>query len=73
MAEAQTAAGAKVGKAAKGAKENRKSGSDIDMSASPTLPEGYRPRLKQLYLDTVRGAMVEQFGYKNALAGAATR
>jgi large subunit ribosomal protein L5 len=64
MAEAQAAAGAKGGKAAK----ERKAGSDIDMSASPALPDGYRPRLKQLYLDSVRAAMVEQFGYKNALA-----
>ena len=66
MAEAQAAAGAK-GKA-KGAKENRKSGSDINMEASPAAPAGYVPRMKQFYADSVRQAMIEQFGYKNALA-----
>ncbi len=64
MAEAQATGGKK---AAKG-KENRKSGSDINMEASPALPAGYVPRMKQIYRDTIRQAMVEQFGYKNQLA-----
>lgn len=64
MAEAQ-ATGAKK---AKGAKENRKAGSDINMEASPALPAGYAPRMKTFYAETVRPAMVEQFGYKNAMA-----
>ena len=66
MAEAQAAAGAKA--KAKGAKENRKSGSDINMEASPAAPAGYVPRMKQVYADTVRQAMIEQFGYKNPMA-----
>lgn len=64
MAEAQAAGGKK---AAKG-KENRKAGADINMEASPALPAGYVPRMKQVYRDTIRQAMVEQFGYKNQLA-----
>ena len=68
MAEAQVASGTK-GKAAKGAEKSRKSsGSEINMAASPELPSGYVPRMKQLYRDSIRQAMVEQFGYKNALA-----
>lgn len=67
MAEAQAASGAK-GKAAKGAKENRKVSSEINMEASPALPAGYVPRLKQVYAETVRPKLIEEFGYKNALA-----
>ena len=65
MAEAQAASG---GKAAKGAKENRKVSSEINMDASPAMPAGYVPRLKQIYADTVRQKMIEEFGYKNVLA-----
>ena len=69
MAEAQVASGAKGGKAAKGAEKSRKpSGSEINMAVSPELPSGYVPRMKQLYRDSIRQAMIEQFGYKNALA-----
>ena len=64
MAEAQAAGGKK---AAKG-KENRKSGSDINMEASPALPAGYVPRMKQVYRDQIRQSMTEQFGYKNQMA-----
>lgn len=64
MAEAQAAGGKK---AAKG-KENRKAGSDINMEASPAIPAGYVPRMKQVYRDTIRQAMVEQFGYTNQFA-----
>ena len=66
MAEAQAAAGTKA--KSKGAKEIRKSGSDINMEASPGVPAGYQPRMKLIYAETVRPAMIEQFGYKNALA-----
>ncbi|RYC34079.1 50S ribosomal protein L5 [Lichenibacterium minor] len=38
------------------------------MEASPALPAGYVPRMKQIYRDTIRQAMVEQFGYTNQLA-----
>ena len=38
------------------------------MEASPAAPQGYVPRLKQIYADTVRPKMIEEFGYKNALA-----
>ena len=68
MAEAQAAAGAKGGKAAKGAKENRKVASEINMEASPSAPAGYVPRLKGIYVETIRAKMIEEFGYKNALA-----
>ena len=64
MAEAQAAGGKK---AVKG-RENRKAGSDINMEASPALPAGYVPRMKQAYRDTIRQAMIEQFGYTNQLA-----
>ena len=68
MAEAQAASGAKGGKPAKAGKENRKVSSEINMDASPAAPAGYVPRLKQVYADTVRPKMIEEFGYKNALA-----
>ncbi len=64
MAEAQATGGKKAAKV----KENRKAGSDINMEASPVLPAGYVPRMKQIYRDTIRQAMVEQFGYANQLA-----
>eukprot|EP01037_Dinobryon_pediforme_P032358 gene32358-37265_t len=31
------------------------------------MPEGYLPRMKVLYNETIRQQMIEQFGYKNAL------
>lgn len=68
MAEAQAGSSAKGGKAAKGAKESRKVSSEINMDTSPAAPAGYVPRLKQVYADTVRQKMIEEFGYKNALA-----
>lgn len=68
MAEAQAGSSAKGGKAAKGAKETRKVSSEINMDTSPAAPAGYVPRLKQVYADTVRQKMIEEFGYKNALA-----
>ena len=68
MAEPQAAAGAKGAKASKGAKDGRKASSEINLEASPAVPAGYVPRMKQLYRDTVRQKMVDEFGYKNALA-----
>ena len=64
MAEAQVAGGKKAAKV----KEGRKAGSDINMEASPAVPAGYVPRLKQMYRDSISQAMIEQFGYKNKLA-----
>ena len=66
MAETQ-AQGAKAGKGAGKAPRNKAS-SEVDMSASPAVPQGYVPRLKALYDETIRGKMIEEFGYKNALA-----
>lgn len=31
------------------------------------MPKGYTPRMKKLYEDKIRTAMIEQFGYKNAM------
>ena len=67
MAEAQTAqlkAGKKDAKAGKG----RPAATEVDMSASPEVPAGYVPRMKAMYLESVRPKMVEEFGYKNALS-----
>lgn len=65
MAETQTQA--KGGKGA--AKAPRvKVGTEIDTSASPPVPKDYVPRLKALYTETIRQKLVEEFGYKNALA-----
>ena len=64
MAEAQTGQGGK--KAEKG--QRRAVATEVDMSASPPIPAGYVPRLKQVYLDEVRPKLIEQFGYKNALS-----
>ena len=67
MAETQTPA-AKGGKAsAKGASRG-KPVNELDMSASPAVPADYVPRLKQVYNDTIRAKLIEEFGYKNALA-----
>lgn len=66
MAETQ-AQGAKASKGAGKAPRNKAS-SEVDMSASPATPQGYVPRLKALYDETIRGKMIEEFGYKNALA-----
>ena len=78
MAEAQAASGAKGGKSAKGGdsgkaakaaeKSRKSSGSEINMEASPAIPKGYVPRLKQIYAETVRPKLIEEFGYKNAMA-----
>jgi large subunit ribosomal protein L5 len=63
MAEAQTAASGKGGKIPRG----KPAMGGLDMSASPAVPKDYVPRLKALYTETIRQAMIEQFGYKNAL------
>ena len=70
MAEAQAAnsGNAKSGKASADKKGSRQKGSDLDMSASPAIPHDYVPRMKTLYLDTIRPKMVEEFKYGNALA-----
>ena len=65
MAETQTQA--KPGKGA-GKAQRSKVSAEVDMSASPAVPQGYVPRLKAIYDETIRGKMIEEFGYKNALA-----
>ena len=64
MAETQTQA--KPGKGA-GKAQRPKPSAEVDMSASPAVPQGYVPRLKAIYDETIRGKMIEEFGYKNAL------
>ena len=74
MAEAQTAQAPKAAKGGKGGAEKAEKGrrnaaaGEIDMSPSPEVPAGYVPRLKQLYGDEIRAKLIEEFGYKNALA-----
>ena len=63
MAETQAQGGKGAGKAPR-----NKAASEVDMSASPAVPQGYVPRLKAMYDETIRGKMIEEFGYKNALA-----
>ncbi len=36
-------------------------------SEASAMPKGYTPRMKKLYEDKIRTAMIEQFGYKNAM------
>ncbi len=67
MAETQTQA-PKGGKAAPKGGPRGKPVNELDMSASPAVPKDYVPRLKQLYAETIRGKLIEEFGYKNALA-----
>lgn len=74
MAEAQTAKGgnqaAKGGKAPaeKKGKEGRPKTSEVDTSASPPVPADYVPRMKALYMETVRQKLIEEFKYENAFA-----
>lgn len=70
MAEDKKAkADPKGGKAAPAGKEKVARGSvAIENTAEASaMPEGYTPRMKQLYMDKIRAAMIEQFGYKNAM------
>jgi large subunit ribosomal protein L5 len=65
MAEAQAktkSAAPAPGKVARG------SVGQFDTSAASAPPKGYAPRLKKLYEDEIRQKLVEEFGYKNALA-----
>jgi large subunit ribosomal protein L5 len=68
MAEAQTAKRANSAPASAGGKIARGSVGQFNTDASPALPSGYVPRLKQLYMEEIRAKLVEEFGYKNALA-----
>ncbi len=36
-------------------------------SEASAMPQGYTPRMKKLYEDKIRTAMIEQFGYKNVM------
>ena len=63
MAEAKTKSAAPApGKIARG------SVGSFDTSVASAPPQGYQPRLKQLYNDEIRQKLIEEFGYKNALA-----
>ncbi|MCW6509480.1 50S ribosomal protein L5 [Lichenifustis flavocetrariae] len=66
MAEAQTAKRASSAPAP--GKIARGSVGQFDTSIAAAPPEGYTPRLKKLYLDEIRQKLIEEFGYKNALA-----
>ena len=69
MAEAKSASkGARTPSAPPPGKVARGSVGQFNTSASPAAPQGYVPRLKQLYQDEVRQKLIEEFGYKNALA-----
>jgi large subunit ribosomal protein L5 len=68
MAEAQTAQAPKAGKSASKAPRGKPAGSEVDMSASPEVPAGYVPRMKAMYAETIRQALIEEFGYKNAMS-----
>lgn len=68
MAEAQTGQAPKVGKKADKAARGNAAGSEVDMSASPDMPAGYVPRMKQLYNSEIRQKMIEEFGYANAMS-----
>ena len=74
MAEARTekspaktpkAAGGKDGKAQKGRSQGEAAEVKFASQADLVMPEGYEPRLKRLYLDTIRAKMIEEFSYKN--------
>ncbi len=67
MAEAQTGQAPKASKKADKAPRG-KSGSDVDMSASPDTPADYVPRMKALYAETIKAKLIEEFGYKNAMS-----
>jgi len=57
----------KDGKAvAKAPREKKIAKSDVVETVS-VMPEGYTPRMKQMYEDVIRPKMIEEFGYKNAL------
>eukprot|EP01037_Dinobryon_pediforme_P041154 gene41154-50723_t len=70
MAEDKKAKAApKAGKATNPGAEKVARGSVVieNTGAASAMPEGYLPRMKVLYNETIRQQMIEQFGYKNAL------
>ncbi|MFM1816525.1 MAG: ribosomal subunit protein [Pseudomonadota bacterium] len=51
-------------------KPNRKGGKDgekVAQAAPAPRPEGYKPRMKELYESKLRQAMTEKFAYKNVM------
>ncbi len=75
MAEAQTAkSGAQAPKAGKASgaekksKDTRPKRSEVNTSASPDVPRDYVPRMKALYMETIRRKLIEEFKYENAFA-----
>jgi large subunit ribosomal protein L5 len=77
MADPKTEKGAKAPKDAKTAKDSKAVPAEKKAKAakgakpagepSPAVPKDYKPRMKKLYEEQVREAMVKEFGYKNAL------
>ena len=67
MAEAKAAKGGKASSEKK-AKEPRSKAAEVNTQASPATPREYTPRLKALYLETIRSKLIEEFKYPNALA-----
>jgi large subunit ribosomal protein L5 len=66
-AERETPAkGAKPAKQAKGAEKKAGAAKAAAAPAAPR-PKDYRPRMKAHYEKTVRGALIERFGYKNPM------
>ena len=66
MAEAKTATRASSAPAP--GKVARGSVGQFDTSVGAAPPKDYTPRLKKLYQDEIRAKLIEEFGYKNALA-----
>ena len=80
MAEAKSSKGAGKGggnapagkaaesKPAKGGKRGEPaSAGPLATAESLVVPKGYKPRLRRQYDEVIRAALIEQFGYKNAL------
>ena len=75
MAEAKTDKASKgaagKGKAAPAAGGSGRGQAKVDgplaSAESLTLPKGYTPRLRKLYDEVVRPALIKEFGYKNVL------
>ncbi len=68
MAEAQAAKGAKASSAEKKGKDARSKSAEVNTEASPAIPRDYTPRLKALYVETIRPKLIEDYNYPNALA-----
>lgn len=65
MAEAQTDAAAKGGKAKAG--KAKKTEAAVAAGRPAGMPKDYVPRMRKHYDDVIREAMTKEFGYKNAM------